>query len=304
MHSVAPYAMRCFDRNLKVGKHNGYHNLSNIKSENLYDLILGFIQSHSTNYSKAENGNQVYRFSNLNLEPDNIFCWIEIGDYGTENDIIDINTGEISFQKTQDNALINKFYVHFHIPKNKTTALMFVHNYKYGGAKSLFESEFRPFFKTQTDLVLQLFPFAHKKAIVAWQNANVKTIKVLGYDRPSDKSDPAEALRTLANGNETEFQIKAPRNGILGKLSEYLDRTNQKHQLIQDLSEETSGIKVEVEMNGSYRTFSVYSPRNSGRASYEIELDNDVEIEKGMPDFDSIKDWVKKLIEDFKIMMA
>lgn len=304
MHSIAPYAMRCFDRALKVGKHNGYHDLSNIKSHNLYNLILDFIQSHSNNYSKAENGNQVYRFSNLNQEPEDIYCWVEIGDYGTENDIIDIHTGEISFQKTQDNALINKFYIHFHLPRNKTTALMFVHNYKYGGAKSLFENEFKPFFRDKTDLVLQLFPFSHKKAITAWQDANVKTIKVLGYDRPSDESDAAEALRALTNGNETEFLIKAPRNDALGKLSEFLYRGSQKYQLVQDLSPESSGIKVEVEMNGSYRTFSVYSPRNSGRASYEIELDNDVEIEKGMPEFDSIKKWVKNLVEDFKIMMT
>ena len=83
-----------------------------------------------------------------------------------------------------------------------------------------------------------------------------------------------------------------------------MHRGSQKYQLVQDLSPESSGIKVEVEMNGSYRTFSVYSPRNSGRASYEIELDNDVEIEKGMPEFDSIKKWVKNLVEDFKIMMT
>ena len=304
MHSIAPYAIRCFDRTLQVGKHNGYHDLSNIKSHSLYNLILDFIQSHSNNYSKAENGNQVYRFSNLNQEPEDIYCWIEIGDYGTENDIIDINTGEISFQKTQDNALINKFYFHFYLPRNKTRTLMFVHNYKYGGGKSLFENEFKPFFKDKTDLVLQLFPFAHRKAITAWQDANVKAIKVLGYDRLSDESDAAEALRALTNGNETELLIKAPRNDTLGKLSEFLHRGHQKYQLVQDLSPESSGIKVEVEMNGSYRTFSVYSPRNSGRASYEIELDNDVEIEKGMPEFDSIKKWVKKLVEDFKIMMA
>ncbi|MFU2088980.1 hypothetical protein ACLSZP_10475 [Avibacterium avium] len=303
MHSVAPYAMRCFDKNLKVGKHNGYHDLSNIKQYNLYGLIVSFVQSKSNNYSKAITEKQVYRFSNINTEPEDVFCWMEIGDYGTENDIIDINTGEISFQKTQDNALINKFYIHFHIPKNSTTALMFVHNYKYGGAKTLFENEFKPYFKKELDLVLQLYPFAHKKAIQAWQNANVKAIRAIGYSKSTEETDAAEALRKLSDGNEIEVLIKPPRDGILGKLSQFLQNGNQ-HELIQILAPETSGIKVEVEMNGSYRTFSVYSPRGSGRASYEIELDPNVEIEKNMPEFDSIKDWVKTLVEEFKIMIT
>ena len=57
-------------------------------------------------------------------------------------------------------------------------------------------------------------------------------------------------------------------------------------------------------MNGTYRTFSVYSPKGSGRASYEIELEANVKIEKNMPEFDSIRNWVKELVNDFKIMIA
>ena len=57
-------------------------------------------------------------------------------------------------------------------------------------------------------------------------------------------------------------------------------------------------------MNGTYRTFSVYSPKGSGRASYEIELDPNVEIEKNMPEFDSIRYWVEGLVNDFKIMIT
>lgn len=303
MHSVAPYAVRCFDRSLKTKRNPGYCNLSNIKEYDLLELITRFVQQHSSNYTQFESNKQVYRFSNINIEPENIYCWIEIGDYGTENDIIDIDTGEISFQKTQNNALIHKFYLHFHIPKNKTTGLMFVHNYRYGGAKSLFEAEFKEFFRGYTDLNLQMYPFAHKKAVEAWQNANVKAIRAIGYRQTSEASDAAEALRQLANGNEIEISIKPPRDGALGKLSEFLSR-GSRHQLIQDISPETSGIKVEVEMNGSYRTFSVYSPRGSGRASYEIEVDPDVEIEKNMPEFDSIKEWVKKLAADFKLMLT
>ncbi|HDR1508314.1 TPA: hypothetical protein QB443_002120, partial [Pasteurella multocida] len=96
MHSVAPYAIRCFDRSLKTKRNPGYCDLSNIKGNNLRDLILEFVQQHSSNYSLFESNKQVYRFSNINSEPENIYCWIEIGDYGTENDIIDIETGEIS----------------------------------------------------------------------------------------------------------------------------------------------------------------------------------------------------------------
>ncbi|MCQ9123150.1 hypothetical protein [Rodentibacter caecimuris] len=303
MHSVAPYAIRCFNRALKTREHKGYCNLSNIKSESLHSLILKFIQSHSSNYTIFENGKQVYRFSNIDTEPENIFCWVEIGDYGTENDIIDIDTGKVSFQKTQNNALINKFYLHFHIPDNKTTGLMFVHNYRYGGAKSLFETVFKDFFKNYTELNLQIFPFAHKKALDAWQNANVKAIKAIGYTQPQEVTDAAEALRQLSNGNEIEISIKPPRDDALGKLLDFLPK-GSKYGLIQVISPETSGVKVEVEMNGSYRTFSVYSPRGSGRASYEIEIDPNVEIEKNMPEFDSIKNWVKGLVKDFKVMIT
>lgn len=303
MHSVAPYAIRCFDRNLKTKKNSGYCNLSEIKGKNLLELIKDFVQNNSSNYTLFEHNKQVYRFSNINIEPENIYFWIEIGDYGTENDIIDIKTGKVSFQKTQNNALINKFYLHLHIPENKTTGLMFIHNYKYGGAKSLFEAEFKEFFKLYTDLNLQIYPFAHRKAVEAWQNANVKVIKAIGYKHMQETSDSADALRQLSEGNEVEILIKPPRNDILGKLADFLTK-GSKHHLIQDISPETSEVKVEVEMNGTHRTFSVYSPRGSGRASYEIELDPNVEIEKNMPEFDSIKKWVTTLCDDFKLMIT
>ncbi|HDR1508342.1 TPA: hypothetical protein QB443_002151, partial [Pasteurella multocida] len=184
----------------------------------------------------------------------------------------------------------------------KTTGLMFVHNYRYGGAKTLFETEFKEFFRKYTDLNLQLFPFAHRKAIEAWQNANVKAIRAIGYTQAQEVGDPVDALRLLSEGNEVEILIKPPRNGTLGKFSEFLSK-GAKHQLIQDISPETSEVRVEVEMNGAYRTFSIYSPKGSGRASYEIELDSDVELDKNMPEFDAIKVWVIKLCNDFRIMI-
>lgn len=302
MHSIAPYSIRCFDRNLKTKKNPGYCDLSNIKGRKLIDVILDFMKQHTSNYTRYTANKQVYRFSEIMSDSENIYCWIEIGDYGTENDIIDIDTGTISFKKIQNNALINKFYLHFHIPSNKTTGLMFVHNYKYGGAKSLFEAEFKRFFNQLMHLNLQIFPFSHRKAIEAWHNANVKAIRVIGYEQSKAFSDPVDALNKLSNGNEVELLIKPPRNGVLGQLSDFLNK-GDKYQLIQDISPDTSGITAEVEMNGTKRTFSVYSPRGSGRASYEIELDPNVKIEKNMPEFESIKSWVSSLCDDFKTMI-
>ncbi|QLB23340.1 hypothetical protein [Phocoenobacter skyensis] len=307
MHSISPYALRCFDKNIqqiKRKKTGGYHKLTNIKDDSLYNILIEFINSRSQNFEKYKESKQVYRFSNINSEPEtDVYCWIEIGDYGTENDIIDIDTGKISFQKTQQNALINKFYIHFHIPKDTTTALMFIHNYRYGGAKTLFDSEFKKFFKDRTKLTLQIFPFAHKKAVDAWQDANVKDLKVIGYEQVSKFSDSADALKALSEGNEVELSIKPQRNGSLGKFKELFDKKSQKYSLIQEVAPETKGIKVEVEMNGNYRTFSVYHPKGTGRRSYEIEIDNDIEMEKNMPTFESMQILAKQLIKDFIFLM-
>ena len=51
----------------------------------------------------------------------NFSCFPYIGNYGTQEDGVDISTGELKFQKGAGEALMKPFYFMFYIPENSET---------------------------------------------------------------------------------------------------------------------------------------------------------------------------------------
>lgn len=295
MHSVSPYLIRCFNPAMEGRIEQRYSNLDKIGQNDLFDLVCKFINNHSQQYHIIEETKQVYNFSeiNINAKYREIYCWFNVGFYGTKTDIIDVTTGNVDYQKTQKNAEIIKHFIKFYIPKDVNEAMAFFHSYRGDGVKTFFNTLFSEYFHEQTKLNIKIKPLSYQKAIRAWMDAQIKEIKVVKF---SGLKDIADQVKFLGH-NEQTLLIKPPRKGTFGKFKDYITKDTNEYRMVEVLSEFGSQIKTVVEFEGKKRTFTVGA--NASEPISEIELDDSVKLIDGFPELKSIALWVKEIIKDF-----
>ncbi|MEO3682294.1 hypothetical protein ABHN84_08285 [Shewanella vesiculosa] len=299
MHSVSPYLFRCYNKELRGRQDQRYSTLDNIGPHDLYLLLERFITRNSGTYKILEETKQVYQFSDMNYDPNKreISGWFNVGSYGIKTEIINVDTGDVDFEKAQNNAEIIRHYVHFFVPRGFNEAMAFMHAYRGIGIKTLFYSLFSNYFQQITHLVIQMNPLAYDNAVNAWLDATAKEIRLTKFVGLTDIADQVQQL----GHHEQELIIKPPRNNGLGKLRDYMTPGSERLAAIEIIGEYGSQIKTVVEINGKKKTFSI--GRHSSTPLCEIELSEDVILIEGVPQFDSICNWVKGIIIEYSVTM-
>lgn len=299
MHSVSPYMLRCFNQSLPGKGNDKYSPLDKVGRYDIFDLLKSFIEAKQTNFKIVEASKQVYRFQEMTFDKRNreIFGWFQVGAYGIKTDIINIDSGDVDFEKAQNNAEIIRHYVHFFVPESFNEGIAILHAYRGNGVKTLFYNLFKPYFNEYTKLNLQMNPLSYDKALSSWQDANAKELKVTKFVGLADVTDQ---LTNLGH-KEQELIIKPPRNKSLGKLKDYFNKDSEQAKAVEVLSPLGSQIKTVVEINGKRRTFRVgQSDHNS---LCEIEFDEEVDLVDGNPEVGSIHKWCRDILKEYSITM-
>ncbi|HDS7364672.1 hypothetical protein [Morganella morganii] len=296
MHTIAPYTFRCYIGTHHKDKKLNYSNLDKIKGH--YDLLLlleKFIKERC-DYTILEKTKQVYRFTDVkfNQSKREIYGWIESGFYGEKRDIINIDTGKVDYLKTQKNAEMIKYYFHFYIPLGVNEGMAFLQTYRKYGIKTLFYSQFFDYFKSITDLSLQMNPLAYEKALSDWLDAETKEIIITQFNGLHDIADQVN----FGGHVEKSLCIKAPRSKSLGKLSSFLKKDTDNYKMIEVLSGFGSTVKTIVEIEGRTKRFNVKSESNNTISEIIFDED-DVSFIDGIPQLTSIYSWMNDIIKEY-----
>jgi hypothetical protein len=269
--------------------------LDNLGDKDLFYLLRDFLQANTGAYKIVEESKQVYQFDDLqiNEERREIYGWFNVGAYGMKTDIINVATGEVDFEKAKDNAEIIKHYVHYFIPRGFNEAMAFMHSYRWVGVKTLFYTLFSQYFRDMTGLVIQMNPLAYDNAVNAWLDATAKEVKLTKF---VGLNDIADQVRLLGHG-EQELIIKPPRRGGMGRLRDYLNPDSPHRQAVEIMGGFGAQVKTVVEMDGKRRTFNV--GRNRTSALCEIEVEEDIVGDDGVPDFQRINAWVREIVAEY-----
>ncbi|GAB1619975.1 hypothetical protein AAOGI_00250 [Agarivorans albus] len=299
MHAISPYLFRCYNKELEGRSDQRYSSLDNIGTKDLYVLLKDFINVNCNAYKIVEDTKQVFQFSGAEFDDNNreITAWFNVGSYGIKTEIINVETGEVDFEKAQNNAEIIRHYVHFFIPRGFNEAMAFLHSYRGIGVKTLFHKLFSNYFQDKTRLVLQMNPLAYDNAVNAWLDATAKEVKLTKFVGLNDIADQVGQL----GHSEQELIIKPPRRGNLGRLRDYLTQGSRQLAAIEVIGDYGSQVKTVVELDGKRRTFCV--GRNNSNALCEIELDEDVILEEGVPEFNSFRSWVRQIVREYAVRM-
>ncbi|MFN3881355.1 MAG: hypothetical protein ACK4L8_08015 [Nitrincola lacisaponensis] len=295
MHAVAPYLFRCFNKGLEGRIEERYSTLDNLGDKDLFYILRDFLNANTGAYKIVEDSKQVYQFESLSINEKTreIFGWFNVGTYGMKTDIINVQTGDVDFEKAKNNAEIIKHYIHYFIPKGFNEGMAFMHSYRGIGVKTLFYTLFSQYFKDLTGLVIQMNPLAYDNAVNAWLDATAKEVKLTKF---VGLSDIADQVRLLGHG-EQELIIKPPRRGGMGKLRDYLNPNSDQMQAVEIMGDYGAQVKTVVEMDGKRRTFNV--GRNKTSALCEIEVEEDLIGDDGVPDFVKINSWVRDIVGEY-----
>lgn len=297
MYSLAPYFIRCYNKNNESKNvEERYDFLNRIGQYDLFSLLEQFILLHK-DFEKIDDSKETYKFHHVTSKPKERFIsgWMSLGHYGIKNDIINTDDNQLAFSKEEIHADVKNYYFRFYIPLESRKGICLLYAYKKDGIKSVFQTEFSKFFTAKTNKNIQINPLTYDKAVLPWLEAETKEIRVIGFTAPRSIEDSISSLGDI----DREYVLKPKKNGTFGKFKNFRNKGSEQGKLIEMLSDESTQIKVKVVMEGSTKTFSVGKSERSTMCQIEIDLEK-VKVIAGNPEFDSLDSWASDLIKDLR----
>ncbi|MFL1501120.1 hypothetical protein ACI77J_09630 [Pseudomonas sp. O64] len=296
MHAIAPYSIRFFDPNSAAKKiEDRYSKLDKVGAYDAFKVLVDYFNRVDDKFVIAEDTKQVFRFKGMTIyaAQRQVAGWFEVGSYGVKNDIIDIKTGKVDYQKTQENAEIIRHYVRFFVPAGFNEGIALLHSFKGAGIKTLLHDLLRAEFQKITKLNLQMNPLAYKKAFISWENAKAKEIRLTKFEGMNDLTDQIKKL----GHKEQQLIIKPPSRSSLGQFKDFLDPNSEKYQVVEYLSPMCAHVKIVVELGDKRRTFTIGRPADEQVCEIAID-EEDVDFVAGNPVAKSLHEWCTIVLQD------
>ena len=224
---------------------------------------------------KDAQGNEIY-YKHANC----IDGIIESGDYGTQEDIVNIDTGEFQYTKTLQDATLVPFYFMIYVLPHSSEGYLIVERIGNLGIFGLLKTAIANFIGPQlTDnYTLSIEPYLVPQILKIRLNAvgGAKKVRLKGVDKNQFKD-----LKTEQNFGEcsTEVVFAAPKNKpildilpIIRKLREAKERGES----IRVNNIECVDVAFELDINGKSRTVTVADMKSIG-----MNLDITQQVEFG-----------------------
>ena len=197
---------------------------------------------------------------------------IESGEYGTEEEGIDINTGKSTFKKKKTEALLKPFYFQFYIPQNAVRAFLIVERIGVNGILSIMRNAILKYFsKTDCDdYVLNINPLTLNKLVdqkMRQMSGEAKKI-ILRQVRKDDR----RVSRILGQQEESGITTDIVYNAAINKVfsfGSFLARIKTQYNAetkLYEVDEEMScgDIAFNIKIGGQDKVFSLMNIQTLG----------------------------------------
>ena len=230
---------------------------------------------------------------------DTLWGQVRSGEYGYTTEIYDPNTKSIAYKKTKNQAGMHPFHYYF-MPSNKPQfGILVVERFKQFGIKSFLHQRLFTYLANNQQDVQISFEKVASSALInkLLTDGEVKTIRLVKYETPSDICDQLDKVDPQKNAQEIELVIKAKRKGFFSA-SAFLNafQSNSLSGLITLPSYDYDDIKVDVDYDGKKRVVSLGHPE---RLSEYIDVSEELEFDtEGHPTVDSLKKAITELASE------
>lgn len=219
---------------------------------------------------------------------------IESGEYGTQEEIINIETGEAKYTKTKNDAALVPFYFMMYIEPNTEKGYLVLERI---GIYSVLEHSIREFFAPQmTDrftlsIVPYLVPQVLKMNLAAVGGAKKVVLRGVGSNQFKDMKEDNNFSEC-----STEVSFVAPKNKFIQQVNEVIQSLKGKKEdepyRVNNI--ECQDVAFELDINGSRRTISVAKMTSIGM---NIDITKQVQNDAtGYPSYKSLLEQANVII--------
>lgn len=216
---------------------------------------------------------------------------IESGEYGTQEDIIEIRTGHSKYIKKKEDASLKPFYFMFYLKPDTTECFFIVERIGPNGIVTLLEKALREFLseKLSEEYTFSFKPYLMPKVL------KMNLDQVGGAKRVVLKGVKNNALSGTAKGQtfsgcSAEVSFVAPKNSFIPdfeKIFGKLKKEKEEGDTCKIENYECQDVAFELSVNGKARMVSVANITSIGM---NIDITNNVAIESetGYPTYISL----------------
>jgi hypothetical protein len=305
MHSLEIYSIRIHDRMMEGPIDDRYSILDDVRGYDLIDLLEESLVSVQDDFVDLREKalsispgadlkrvpKRLYKCSDLLREGHVLSGCLNIGEYGSKNEIINRVSGDNIGTVFVDDSVVRMHYFHIEFRPGERQAIVFLQAIRGKGAKGIFEDAIKYHVAQKTGgLGCQVRPLAHKGLVNDWyENAVICEVRMSRFA----VNDPVNDLADKLGDTYSEIKIKPKtRNARLGKLAD-LDEA-----LIDIMKEKASVVKAQVEYNGRKRIFQL-GVEDEPVSSVELdEESSDLEFDDGNPTLKTLRSFSETLCNE------
>jgi hypothetical protein len=227
---------------------------------------------------------------------------IESGVYGIPSEIRDVQTDKTNYKKQKNDADVLPFYFLFYLPKDTDEGLLILQRTGLFGIRSNFGNFLDKYFsKKYSNYFIEINTLVNEdviKKIIS--NGNIQKLRCVKYSATSDSIDGLDEGHEETAFN-MEVVVSANKIPLWHKVQSFFDSKSDVKKLIEirDFKFDYDTVKIEVEVNGSTRTFDL---GNLGRAKAYHDISDRIIMDSDQhPNFDSIhkvaEDYMREIVD-------
>lgn len=299
--TLVPYSITVKERNSQ----NNYVNLDDINGKNFFNILNEYLNNLENELCHDEEDKKtlIVTRQTKNREGTRITGVFEIGQYGYQEIIKNIDDYETLYIKDAEQVTCKPFYYLFHIPNGsninpriaKTHGVLLLQQFGGIGIKSLIADYILNNFRNDASFesfTLEIRPFVQKDLMIDYleKNGQVKKITLIGSQPPAIIED-RYYLDNKDKVKRFEFSFYPSKNNFLDFFKNGYLEALRGEKNINDLMVingfEANDIKAEFNIDGKSKTVRL-SKSNELTSDYEITDDERLQLENGHPTYDSI----------------
>lgn len=221
------------------------------------------------------------------------------GDYGIQNDLINLTTGKVSYTRTEADAEMQPFHFLIASPLQATEGIIALEKFGVFGIKTNFEADLKEYLrKNYPTLRITINSLIPKEILEQYLNrGRVTKIRFIKFGIFDDLADRIHLGHDEREGL-TELRVTAKRGEsipVINLIKQVFKQERSASRFIELSKFEYDSVKIELSIENKYRTINLMDPE-SLRAEYDIT--NEIEFIGGHPKFESINAKSHSIVND------
>ncbi|MBF0271093.1 MAG: hypothetical protein HQL98_03305 [Magnetococcales bacterium] len=276
---------------------------------NLIDVVCGYFNEiEQEKYKKFVVLMKTVSVGNIINNGSSLSGILRSGQYGYQSNIVDAESGDLSYVKKKTDADMIPFYWRFFVPNHSYKGILLTQSVGPSGILELIRKiVVERFSSDYPDYKIVINPLAPEDAVKKLlKSGDVARLAFIKHTIPSDHADRLQ-LGSGERDGVMEVSFKPKDKTIFHKfarLTEYLNGDRSIGSVFEFEGFEYDDIKAEIQINGRKRVVSLSEPR---KFKVRIDVDEEEELTKGQdgfPTFNSLNNISERIINDLSVEMG